>query len=111
PSWSSISTIRISTVIPTRLRYSSDASARNSELRSFRPCAAWDTCSLHLTHVDGDAGQLSCAASFPLRHRLGCDHSSDHWSCVVVIIPAGGGGGGGTPPLRFPLSSGGGGLF
>src|SRR5262245_65710256 len=56
---------------------SSCVTARNTGLRSFRPCAAWDICSLHLTHVDGMR-----ANSLALRLFL----SATAWAVTILLI-------------------------
>ena len=87
PNWSSISTTRISTAIPTPSKSSSAASARSSASTSSRPCAASAICSPRRGALI-DARQFPCAAAVPLGDRLGGGHPADHRRRAVLALPA-----------------------
>src|SRR6266700_2479550 len=72
-SWSSISTIRISTATPTPSRYSSAACARSSASMSSRPFAGLAICSLH------QAMRLNSLA-------LRLFFSATTWTVVILVI-------------------------
>src|SRR5437667_3047145 len=72
-SWSSTYTIRTSIVIQTRSRYLSAVSAKNSGLRSSRPCAGSAICSLYR------AMRLNSLA-------LRLFFSATTWTVVILVI-------------------------